>query len=113
MRFRLIAALLMLGLFLTLPTFTLAQEKKKPGKGPAPSEVLDGAKLLQPGDYKVTLKTAPGSDRTFIATLAQKRLVGTPKAGKGNNAVVQALNRMRQAESRLARRAPPPRGGRR
>jgi len=104
---RLIGASLLVAAILTLPSLSegRAPDKKK-GQAVDPKPATDSAKLTS-GEFAGTLKSAPGSDRTFILTTSTKRLEPTGKGGanKGNNAlnrVLQAQNHLQQAQMRVA-----------
>jgi hypothetical protein len=93
---RLIGATLLLAVVAMLASGSVfAQEQKK---GPAPK---DSATFVA-GEYVGTVKTTPASDRTFIVTLEQKKLVqGPARRGTGNIPIFVGFPGLNSAYTRL------------
>jgi hypothetical protein len=102
MKRRLLGLCLLLSLAVALPSFLEAQAPK-----PAPKAPTDSDKL-QSGEFTGTLKTTPGSDRTFILTINQRTLQPTGRGvnpGRVNHdvqRVLHAQNQILQAQNKLA-----------
>jgi hypothetical protein len=99
MRHRLIGGVLLAAAILLLPMALHAQGKKNKNDQPP----IDSAKLTL-GKYFGTLKSVPGSDRTFIVTVEIATLVPNGKGGnyKGTNAALQAISRLQNQINQAA-----------
>jgi len=105
MRRRSIGAILLIAALLLLPTALNAKGKRKAKNDEPP---IDSAKLM-PGKFFGTLKTVPGSDRTYIVTVETANLVPSGKGGnyKGTNAALRRIsslqNQINQATNQYNR----------
>jgi hypothetical protein len=93
---RLIGATLLLALAAVLATGNLfAQDQKK---APAPKD----SATFAVGEYTGTVKTTPASDRTFIVTLEDKKLVRVPGArGTGNIPIFAGFPNLNSSYNKL------------
>jgi hypothetical protein len=94
---RLIGATLPLAVAVMLASGSIfAQEEKK---APAPKD----SATLPEGEYVGTVKTTPASDRTFIVTIEEKKLVqGPARRGSGKVPVFVGYPGLNSAYNRLA-----------
>jgi hypothetical protein len=93
---RLIGASLLLAILVGLPELVDAQAPAKKDNQGAPKD----SSTLHSGDFSGTLKSTPGSDRTFVLTVETKTLQPNGRPGnlaRGN----QALNRVVQLQNQL------------
>jgi hypothetical protein len=102
MKRRLLGLCLLLSLAIALPSMLEAQAPKPATKAPTDSD------KLQAGEFSGSLKSTPGSDRTFILKIDQRTLQPTGRGvnpGRVNRDVqriLNAQNQILQAQNRVA-----------
>lgn len=103
---RLIGTAALVAAFVAMPTVEAWGQKDKKKEMPEVG-AKDSSKIAS-GEYVGVLKGTPGSDRTFTVELETTKLVPTGGGGKGggnNNVqrILQAQNKLRQAQMQMAR----------